>query len=109
MKNKPNVFFFLLIFFFFSYIIQGKASGITAKSNLANRGAKKYRKNRKNKIKKEQEVTYIIPSIKVCQHEYKLMNTEIKNKATFSQRIHRNAQDFFSPTKTKFLNQKTSM
>lgn len=47
------MFFFLLIFFFFSYIIQGKASGDTAKFNLANRGAKKYRKNGKLKKKKE--------------------------------------------------------
>lgn len=67
--------------FLFSYIIQGKASGNTATSNLANRGAKKYRKNGKLKMKEsEQEVTYIIPSIKVCQHEYKLMNTEMKKR-----------------------------
>lgn len=48
------MFFFLLIFFFFSYIIQGKASGDKAKSNLANRGAKKYRKNGKLKKRKKE-------------------------------------------------------
>lgn len=46
---------------------------------------------------REQEVTYIIPSIKACQREYKLKNTEMKNKATFSQRIHKHClvQFFF--------------
>lgn len=39
---------------------------------------------------REQEEANIIPSIKVCQHEYKLMNTEMKNKATFSLKIHKN-------------------
>lgn len=51
-------------------------------------------------------MTYIIPSIKVCQHEYKLMNTEMKNKATFSQRIHRNDQGFFFPHKNKVFKSK---
>lgn len=40
---------------------------------------------------REQAVTYIITSIRVCQqHEYKLMNTEMMNKATCSQRKHDN-------------------
>lgn len=53
----------------------------------------------------EQEVAHIIPSIKVCQHEYTLMNTEIKNKATFSQR-HKNSLGFFL-IKTRLLNHKS--
>lgn len=49
---------------------------------------------------KEQEVAYLEPSIKDCPHEYKLMNTEMKNKATFIQRIHNTCLVFF-PTKNK--------
>lgn len=57
----------------------------------------------------EQEVAYIIPSIKVCQHEYKLINTEMKNKATFSQRIHENRLVVAPHKKTKLLNHKSLM
>lgn len=66
------MFFFLLIFCFSSYIIQGKASGNTAKSNMVNKRAKKnkHRKDRKFE-QKELEVTKIKPS--VCKHEYEAM------------------------------------
>lgn len=47
---------------------------------------------------REQEVAYIIPQ-SVCQHGYKLMNTEMKNKATFSQRIHKETLSLLFPHK----------
>lgn len=88
MKNKPNVFFFKSYFCYFSYIIRGKSAGNTEKSNI---GAKRQTAEH-SKITgemREQAVTYIITSI--CQqHEYKLMNTEMMNKATCSQRKHDN-------------------
>ena len=50
---------------------------------------------------REQEVTNIIPSIKVCQHEYKLLNTEMKNKAIFSLMIYKkNSLGLFYKNKT---------
>lgn len=61
------MFFFLLSFFSFSYIIEGKESGETAESNLANRGGKKESRKWHQSM--------------IGQHEYKVLNTEMKNKA----------------------------
>lgn len=77
------MFFFSIFSFFFvwKYIIQEKASGNKTKSNWAHKGEKKQGEQEiKFEVKREQQVTYIINSIKVCQHEYMLMNTEINNK-----------------------------
>lgn len=96
MKNKPNV-FFPFDFVFFSHILyKGKHLGIQQSLTWQTEEQRNIgRTGNKKKMKEgEQEVAYIIPSIKVCQHEYKLMNTEVKNKATFSQRIHKNHLGF---------------
>lgn len=50
------MFFFSFDFLFFSYIIQGKASGNTAKSNLANKGAKKKQNMNRNSANKMEEI-----------------------------------------------------
>lgn len=87
MKNKPNVFFFILFIDFF--LLWGKASGHTAKSNISNRGKTEHRKKEKKKENKttDKEMTQNLDSFSAGK-KYKLLNTEMYNKATKTNGFH---------------------
>lgn len=68
------MFFFSFNFPFFSYIIQEKATWNRAKSNLAKKGPKKNRKNRKLRTKAGNYILFLQSSPASTK-----LNTETKN------------------------------
>lgn len=95
--------FFFVLFFFYSFdflfyiLYKGKHLGIQQsltwqteeQRNIGRRG------NNKNERKRAgSDIHYSLNQS--LPHEYKFMNTEMNNKATFSQRIHKNHLDFLT-------------
>lgn len=113
MKNKPNVFFSFDFLFFFHILYKGKHLGIQQsltwqteeQRNTGRTGSLKERK-KTNEGKRAGSDTHY--TLKVCRHEYRIMNTEMMNKASFSQRTHHNQPGLslfgFFFTKMRLLN-----
>lgn len=84
-------FFFPFDFLFFHILYKGKHLGIQQsltwqteeQRNIGGRG-----NNKKEGKRAGSDIRYSLNQN--LPHEYKFMNTEMKNKATFSQRIHKN-------------------
>lgn len=91
MKNKPNVFFFILFIDFFCY--EGKHQGIQQnltypteeKQNTEKKGKGKKQGKQNNRQRDDSKPWFIF-----SRQKYKLLNTEMYNKATKTNGFHDN-------------------